>query len=213
MTVRTSPWIALCLLAGLSVASDVPGAQEPPSAAPRVTGVPQEPAPQPPQTLPTPRARPTPQPPPATPEVLTPPATPRRPRGRDLNLQIEITISDQAGSAAPEQKFVSMVVADASMGRIRAAADAQRPGPLGMVGTGLNVDARPSVMENDRIHLELTIEYTPYRESGQVVQRPTVLNESLTVILQNGKPLVVSQAADPVTDRKMTVEVRASIMK
>jgi hypothetical protein len=33
------------------------------------------------------------------------------------------------------------------------------------------------------------------------------------VILQNGKPLVVSQAADPTTDRKMTVEVKATILK
>ena len=173
----------------------------------------QEPAPVPQPTPPaTPRTRQTPPPTPTL-AIPTPDPAPRRPRGRDVNLQIEITISDQAGTAVPDKKVVSMVVADASMGRIRASADAQRPGPLGMVGTGLNVDARPSVMDGDRILLDLTIEYTPYRDSGQVVQRPTVLNESLSVILQNGKPMVVSQAADPITDRKMTVEVRASIMK
>ena len=82
-----------------------------------------------------------------------------------------------------------------------------------MVGTGLNVDARPTVLEGDRVLLELTVEYSPLREGSQVTQRPTVLNESLTVILQSGKPMMVSQAADPVTDRKMSVEVRASILK
>jgi hypothetical protein len=35
----------------------------------------------------------------------------------------------------------------------------------------------------------------------------------LTVIVQNGKPLLVSQAADPSADRKMTVEVKATVLK
>ena len=142
-----------------------------------------------------------------------PPGPPRKLRGRDLNLQIELTISDQLGTQAPEKKVVSMLIADGTFGRIRASADAVRTGITGMVGTGLNVDARPTVLEGDRVLLELTIEYSPLREGSQVTQRPTVLNESLTVILQHGKPMLVSQAADPVTDRKISVEVRASVQK
>ncbi len=145
---------------------------------------------------------------PPTPLEKPAPGVPKM-RGRDLNLQVEITISDQLGTQTPDKKVVSMLVADATFGRIRASAG---PG-VGMVGAGLNVDARPTVLEGDRILLELTVEYTPFRESGQVTQRPTVLNESLSVILQSGKPVVVSQAADPVADRKIAVEVRASIVK
>jgi hypothetical protein len=33
------------------------------------------------------------------------------------------------------------------------------------------------------------------------------------VILQNGKPLIISQSADPVSDRKVVVEVKATILK
>jgi hypothetical protein len=167
----------------------------------------QKPVGRPPTTLPPPEKPPTTLPPPEKPA----PGVPKM-RGRDLNLQVEITISDQLGTLTPEKKVVSMLVADGTFGRIRASADAQRSG-LGMVGTGLNVDARPTVLDGDRILLELTVEYTPFREGGQVTQRPTVLNESLSVILQSGKPMTVSQAADPVTDRKMSVEVRASIVK
>ena len=120
---------------------------------------------------------------------------------------------DTPGSALDVAVSGSLAyVADGTFGRIRASADAQRTG-VGMVGTGLNVDARPTVLEGDRVLLELTVEYSPLREGSQVTQRPTVLNESLTVILQSGKPMMVSQAADPVTDRKMSVEVRASILK
>jgi len=39
------------------------------------------------------------------------------------------------------------------------------------------------------------------------------INERLTVILQENKPLVISQAADPGSDRKITVELIATIGK
>jgi hypothetical protein len=129
---------------------------------------------------------------------------PRKQRGRELNLQVELTITDTLGSAKPETKVVSMLTADASMGRIRTVA-----GPMSAM---LNVDATPTVLQNDRIHLQLTVEYAP-AATGQGSPKPSTLHESLSVILENGKPLVISQAADPVADRKMTVEIKASILK
>ena len=54
-------------------------------------------------------------------------------RGRDLNLQVEITISDQLGTQTPDKKVVSMLVADATFGRIRASAG---HATVGMVGRG-----------------------------------------------------------------------------
>ena len=215
MMLRIFVWSTLLL--GLSVT--VSTAQPPAAAATveeaaTVQAKPDQPPPPPPETQ-----KPVGRPPLAIPPPDKPPTPLEKPapgvpkmRGRDLNLQVEITISDQLGTQTPDKKVVSMLVADGTFGRIRASADAQRIG-LGMVGTGLNVDVRPTVLEGDRILLELTVEYTPFRESGQVTQRPTVLNESLSVILQSGKPVTVSQAADPVTDRKISVEVRASIVK
>jgi hypothetical protein len=156
----------------------------------------------------TPRAAqgpppPTPPPPPAPTAALHPP---RMMRGRDINVQIELTISDHLGNAAPDKRVVSMLVADGAFGRIRSIADASI--------AVLNVDARPEILENDRIVLEMTVEYKPLGPDGATpAKRPAPLNEQLTVILQNGKPLLVSQAADPMSDRKMTVEVRASILK
>jgi hypothetical protein len=44
-------------------------------------------------------------------------------------------------------------------------------------------------------------------------KRPAGINQSQTVILQSGKPLIVAQAADPVSDRKVIVEVKATILK
>ena len=166
---------------------------------------------------PAPGQTPPPKPQPATRDAARPseeanrPQPARRLRGKDVNVHVEITISDQTGTAAPDKKVVSLLVADQTMGRVRASANANRAS-LGMVFTGLNVDARPMLLESDRILLELTLEYTPLRESA-VTQQPTILNESISVILVNGKPLTISQAADPISDRKMTVEVKAMIMR
>jgi hypothetical protein len=132
--------------------------------------------------------------------------------GKDVNVQVELTIRDQAGSTAPQTKTVSLMAADRTMGRVRAGAIAGKPDAPQKVLTNLNVDARPTLLEDGRVLLELTIEYRPLRE-GEVVQEPPTLNESLTVILTNGKPLTISQAADPITDRRMTVEVKATILK
>ena len=41
----------------------------------------------------------------------------------------------------------------------------------------------------------------------------TSWNERLSVILESGKPMIVSQAADPTSDRKITVEITATILK
>ncbi len=35
----------------------------------------------------------------------------------------------------------------------------------------------------------------------------------MTVILESGKPMLVSQSADPIGDRQVTVEVTATILK
>src|SRR4029079_6002084 len=131
-----------------------------------------------------------------------PPPPPRR-RGKDLNIQIELTINDQSGNAAPEKRVASMLVGDGESRRIRS---------LAFVAV-LNVDARPEVLENDRILVELGVEYRAQPPEGVPPPKvPASMNESLTVILQNGKPQLVSQASDPASDRKMTIEIRASVI-
>ena len=144
------------------------------------------------------------------------------------NVQIELTISDQTGSGPVEKKTVSMIAASGTWGKIRAAGVARPNSATGNVPVGLNVDARPFVDQDGVVQVELTIGYNPLsqlaieaydpqksdRASYTASQiRPTELNQSLTVVLQSGKPLIVSQAADPVSDRKIIVEVKATVLK
>jgi hypothetical protein len=132
------------------------------------------------------------------------------------NVQIELTLTDQLGASSSEKKTVSMIASSGSWGKIRSSGTIRQVGdaPYPVV---LNVDARPFVSVDGPVQLELTFEYYPQKSSGEpkegAPQRPSGVNQSQTVILQSGKPLIVSQAADPISDRKVIVEVRATILK
>ena len=83
----------------------------------------------------------------------------------------------------------------------------------------INVDARPAVVQKDsnKVSVNLGLEYLPTtRISAQEESSEpglTSWNQRLSVILESGKPMIVSQAADPTSDRKITVEVTATILK
>jgi hypothetical protein len=133
-----------------------------------------------------------------------------------VNIQLELTITDQMGAATPDKKTVSVIAADGTVGRVRASASARPSERTGVVPTRLDVDTRSWVQSNGMIELNLTLLYQPLRtvQTGEPSQTaPTELNQTLTVLLQDGKPLVVSQSADPISDRRITVEVKATILK
>ncbi len=67
---------------------------------------------------------------------------------------------------------------------------------------------------DNRARVELTIEYRPVAAEADTEKSTTPnINESLVVILEDGKPTLISQSADPVTDRKVKVEAKMSILK
>jgi hypothetical protein len=132
------------------------------------------------------------------------------------NVQIELTLTDQLGSQPAEKKIVSMIASNMNWGKIRSAGQVFPAGEPPYV-VELNVDARPWVSVEGPIQLELTFNYSPLKSGGEQKegnkQRPSGINQSQTVILQSGKPLIVSQAADPISDRKVVVEVKATVLK
>ena len=174
------------------------------------------PTPPTPQTLPTPPtppvAPPAPAPPPARAvRVPAPPPLPAKP-GQNVNVQVELTITETT-AGTPETKIVSMLASDANWGRVRSQGSA-RPNPsAGFDAVILNVDARPTLLANDTMRLELTVEYVPPMAEATTtadIARPARLHQSLNVILKNGQPVQVSRAVDPVSKRTTIVEVKAT---
>jgi hypothetical protein len=132
------------------------------------------------------------------------------------NVQVELTLTDQTGNATPDKKTVSMIVSSGNWGRIRSSGNMMLPGEAPFA-VDLNVDARPFVSVEGPIQLELTVVYAPALQAGTPREpaktQPVKVNQSLTVVLQSGKLLMISQAADPASDRKVNVEVKATVLK
>ena len=138
--------------------------------------------------------------------------------GQPVNVRMDLTITDQRGEGVTVVKTVSVMTADRYWGRIRTQGDARNPGG-GRVPVILNVDVRPTLIRDGRARVELTIEYRPADDPTAIAGRregdstsPNI-NESLAVILEDGKSVLISQSADPVTDRKVKVEAKLTVLK
>jgi hypothetical protein len=165
-----------------------------------------------------PAPKPTAQPKPASP-------APRR-EGQPINVRIELVITDQRGTAAPVKKNVSVIVGVDREGSIRSQSRMPPPGLMGGAGVQLNVDAAPTILSDGKIRLNLRVFYDLPVGEGRSGKSPTTfppvdpndvpptqIQESVNLILENGKPLVVTQSADPMIDRQVTVEVKATILR
>jgi hypothetical protein len=198
-------------------------------AAPRGQG---QTAPAPPPVVPAKQVKPAPPPaPPPAPGVAKPvppppppaPAAPRTPPTLPpdaANVRLDLTIADTY-SGAEVKKTVSMLVMSGRSGQIRTSnvlfVNSLDPGvPSVGVSVLLNVDANVQTYPNGAITVFITFEYRPAPGNADQIGRspsPAQLTESLNLLLHDGKPLVVSQSADPATDRKVTVELTATILK
>jgi len=187
MTIRTLV-LAACL-AGLS--ATLPAQQPSPATAqpPRII---------PPTTAPAPAGQPA-------------PPAPRR-EGQPINVKVEVTITDQGGGTQPLKKTVTVVTGDNMSGFIRSVANYTSIGPV-----PLNVDIEPQILADNRIRVRVNLQYTlPATPQGPAtgnVLRTTEIQENLALILENGKPLIVAQSADPVGDRQVTIEVKATVLR
>jgi len=174
--------------------------------------VPQAPAPAPP-AAPPPRSSRAPQAPPAPAPVPSPapapaPAAPPAPPllvvdttpPQLVNIQLDITIMEEATGAAPIRKTVTLTVADREAGSSRASE--RSPGAQGI----LNVDVLPNLQKNGRILTRVGLEYQNVKEQPFVQVRAQPL-------LESGRGLRISRAVSPRTDRAVTVEVTATVLK
>ena len=160
---------------------------------------------------------PPPPPPPPPPVGEGRVVAPRRP-GQPLNIRVDATITDQQGSAAPVKKTVSVVVADSSTGSVRTLSTYPN---AGVGNVPLNMDAETTILADGKLRLSLRLQYdlpSPVmlgRPAGGEERQPTKTSivEGLNLVVENGKSIVAAQSADPVSDRQVVLEVKATLLK
>jgi hypothetical protein len=171
---------------------------------------------QPPPPAPAPPQAPT---APKPPNAPAPPAPPARREGQPVNVKVDLTILDQRGSGTPTRKTVTVVVADNMTGFIRTQSFYTTSGRAEAVP--LNVDVDPQILSDGKIRLRIGVQYDlpsslAVPEGGERPQGnlfTTQLRENLAIIVDNGKSIVAAQSAEPVGDRQVTLEVKATILR
>jgi hypothetical protein len=159
---------------------------------------------------PAPAAEPKPQAAPAPERAV------RRAEPSLTNVRVELTLTDQTGERSPVRKTMTLTLADGERGSVRSrpqAAVAHGSGIKHIQHFPLNVDARP-LLVGGRIKLLLILEYSSAEQQAGTDAEPKAdVNFSGQVVLDSGRPMVVAEAADPVSDRRVTVEVKATVLK
>lgn len=132
-----------------------------------------------------------------------------------MNVKIEFTITDQRGTGPAVKRTISVIVADAHTGQIRSQSEV-----AGIGGIPLNVDTTPELLTDGKIRLGFNLQYdwaASFDSKEGPVARGTVMktamHDSVSLILESGKPMVAAQSADPIGDRQVTVEVKATVLR
>ncbi|HEX5214509.1 MAG TPA: hypothetical protein VFV98_03550 [Vicinamibacterales bacterium] len=185
----------------------------------------------------TPPSRPSTQPPPgvsapitptpgAAPSAQTPAPRAMTPEQRDAaaareagiwqNIKLDLVLTDNY-TGTPVKKTVTMIMSSGRSGQIRTT------NQVGGFDVELNVDAQASTKVNPpgfsgpiQIYTSITVQYMPAPTpdtSSRGPSKPSGLHQSISFALLDGKPMLISQSADPVTDRKVTLEVTATVLK
>jgi hypothetical protein len=176
---------------------------------------------QPQQRQPTPPAASTPRlaaPTPAPGAAPTADVATKVREGQAINVKVELTITDQRGGNPVFKKTVTVVTADGMGGFIRSTARYQSIGDV-----PLNVDTQPRLLADGKIRVNVNLQYdlpaiidsadtrSEERRAGPLTK--TSIHENLSLVLENGKSIVAAQSADPVGDRQVLIEVKATVLR
>ena len=166
-----------------------------------------------------PAPRPAPAPAPAAPPATAAPAqpAPAPPSGPVPNLRFEIAIADEGGGAPPTKKNVSVIArANFQTASVRSIGQLNASHPLAVaarsqgISIGLSVDVRGGY-ENGKIVSRITVDYQPYWPDAKSL--PSSVRAQVDLVLDEGRRTLISQAADPLSDRRTTIEVTVSVLK
>jgi hypothetical protein len=136
-----------------------------------------------------------------------------------VNVVVDVVITDQPASGTAVSQTISATAADGMNANVRNSADVKvgdRYQP-----TQLSLDIRPR-LDGTRIRLEVGLEYTLF-EAAAATRGPGAEPESVanagrvrltqSIVLESGKPLLISKSTAPGTQRTVTVEVKATALR
>jgi hypothetical protein len=123
------------------------------------------------------------------------------------NIRFDIVITE-TGGAKPTTKTISLTVTDGSgSGSVRNLVKA--PGDSTV---SLNVDVRGvNSFDGGAVRAAVNVEYQPYTPDASAPS--SGIQSSITSMFQDGRRTQILQTSDPLSDRRTTIEVLATVLK
>jgi hypothetical protein len=162
---------------------------------------------------------------PATPAQPAQPVSPAQPgtaassAGQyQQNVRFDVTITE-TGGPKPVTKTVSLTVSPGANGSIRSTAyapgdPAAAPPPVSAQASPvswLNVDVRISGLVDNGVRASVNIEYQPYLVDSKV--KLGAITAGSMSVFYDGRRTQLLVASDPISDRRTTIEVLATVLK
>ena len=129
------------------------------------------------------------------------------------NVRFDVTITD-TGGAKPVTKTMSLTIGSYNNnGSVRQTAQAPNPTPgPPTIPIALNVDVRNvNWLENSSVRASVAVEYQPYLPDAKV--QPGMVVANATTVFFDGRRTQILVTSDPVSDRRTTIEVTATVLK
>jgi len=152
------------------------------------------------------------------------------PQSKGVNVRIDATVIESRGEQVTGRKVLTITLVDGAWGSVRSAQQVPFQ-PKGSSGYNyrtapLNMDAKATLLDDGRVKIELTLEYRGATVDAETSPGPAPgtaainmgamdegIKQSVAVVLESGKPLIVAQSADAVGDRRVALEVKATVLK
>jgi hypothetical protein len=138
------------------------------------------------------------------------PEAPRPRRGQPVNVRVEFTVTDTTGSKTPVTKLLALTVADGETAMVRSESEAHSAAG-GTRSAPFSADAGATV-EGDRIRLFFSLDYQAM-ETVSGAPLKSGVRARQTVLLESGRSMVLSESSDPLSDRQVRVEVKATVLR
>ncbi len=128
--------------------------------------------------------------------------------GQPINIRLDVSVIDQKDSTAAQPKTLMVILADKGLGQARAAYEDR----------SVSVDARPTIVDGlIRVNVTVNSQEPPKMMfAGEAPKQPDPLlnwSNSFALLLQSGKPMIALETFDAVTKRRMSIEVKATVLK
>jgi hypothetical protein len=143
----------------------------------------------------------------AQPAPAAAPASPRA--AQAANIQVALLLTDKVDNKTVAEEPVHFLLADRQLGRLRR----HLPANASFANKNFEVDVTPEIV-GARVRIAMTVSYNAGNpDDARDATHATQFVETVSTFLDSGKPTTIVETAGDTANRRVTLQVTATIVK